>query len=159
MSNTSCERCNGTGKVFNKYHNKDIDCPSCQGLGYFEAYSDGLEQAICGQIIATRGKNKGKLKASYASPVWADFCQGKLPSIEDKVEMQRRCRAYYVWRMARFHGGVDMTMPMLAGLVVRGDPLLAKTLAESPLDLLADRFAKESFGSNMRAAKAWLNVL
>lgn len=97
MSNIPCERCNGTGKVFNKYHNKDIDCPQCQGLGYFEAYSDELEQAICGQIIASKGKNKGKLKAAYASPV--------------------------------------------------------------PLDLLADHLAKESFGSNMRAARAWLNVL
>ena len=31
-------------------------------------------------------------------------------------------RAYYVWRWARFHGGVDVTLPMVASTLLGSDP-------------------------------------
>lgn len=66
------------------------------------------------------------------------------PSTKDGYQA---ARAYYVWRMARFNGGIDMTMPMSADLVVRGDPFRAK------LDALADAVAKRAFGLDMSAAR------
>jgi hypothetical protein len=68
------------------------------------------------------------------------------PAYTESVDAQR---AYYVWRLAQFHGGVDMRMPMVAGMVVRGDPFL------DDLDALADETAKKFLGSNMRAAARW----
>ncbi len=44
-------------------------------------------------------------------------------------------REYYVWRLARFHGGRDVTMPILAMLRIEGDPF------KEDLDNLADEVA------------------
>ena len=62
--------------------------------------------------------------------------------------------AYYVWRMARFHGGVDVTMPIMASLFAPKDKVLLATL-----DTLADVIAKESFGTNMAAARRWRGLI
>ena len=53
-------------------------------------------------------------------------------------------RAYYVWRMARFHGGADMTMPVMAGMNASGEP------CKETLDKLADTMAREAFGTDLR---------
>ena len=58
-------------------------------------------------------------------------------------------RAYYVWRLARFHGGADVTMPICAGLEIAGDPWRAE------LDELADLVAKRVFGTDLVAAHRW----
>jgi hypothetical protein len=55
--------------------------------------------------------------------------------------------------MARFHGGADMTMPVCASMDVYGDPYRAE------LDAIADRVAKEIFGSDLRAARRWDSAL
>ena len=62
-------------------------------------------------------------------------------------------RAYYVWRMARFHGGVDVTMPMTAMSGVSGDAFLPE------LDKLADAVARRVFGTDMAAAHRWSGLL
>ncbi len=64
-------------------------------------------------------------------------------------------QAYYVWRLARFHGGADTTMPMLASLMMHG---AAKEEMDS-LDYLADKVAMEAFGTDMAAAHKWSGVL
>jgi hypothetical protein len=108
------------------------NCRSCEGSGAFAEFS---EDAIRKLIMAGQGKNKGKLRASMVSPLR-----------KDGVEKNR---AYYVWRMARFHGGVDVTMPMMAGFCVMGDPY------RDELDALADKVSKENFGSDLRGAMRW----
>lgn len=119
------------GKV---YPATERECSSCRGKGEFPAF----EQApILERILATKGKNKGKIRASMTAP-FGDKGDGFLES-----------RAYYVWRMARFHGGKDMTMPMSADLIVRGDP------SKNELDILSDKVAKEQFGSDLHAAARW----
>jgi hypothetical protein len=101
-------------------------------LGSFPAFDEGTIRA---RIVASKGKNKGKLRASMSSSdAWGD---------------QHEARAYYVWRLARFHGGKDCTMPVMADMVVRGDP------CKGELDKLADVIARESFGTDLGAALRW----
>ena len=57
--------------------------------------------------------------------------------------------AYYLWRMARFHGGADVTMPMGAMTDMRDHPWLPE------FDTLADLIAKRAFGTTMAAAHRW----
>lgn len=111
-------------------------CISCDGAG---AFAEVNEEAILSRIIATKGKNKGKLRASYTSPT--------------SKEGHDAARAYYVWRLARFHGGADVTLPITADMVVRGDPYKAD------LDVIADKVAETSFGSKYRAAARWGRAL
>lgn len=136
-----CTRCNGTKTISSPGYVmvqgeeypapvKLSQCPSCEGQG---TYPEINESKIRERIMATRGKNKGKLRASMTS------------CFSDRDE----ARAYYVWRLARFHGGKDMTMPMMADLALRGDPF------KKELDALADAVAKEAFGTDLAAAYRW----
>jgi len=113
----------------------DRKCYSCDGKGTFEAFDNA---AI---LTAIKGRKEGTIKSSmvsYAKPN------------EDKV-FHSRC--YYVWRLARFHGGVDMTMPVMASVFTQGDPFIAE------LDTLSDAVAQTCFGSNMKAAYRWGRAL
>jgi len=58
-------------------------------------------------------------------------------------------RAYYVWRMARFHGGADVTLPMTATFDVAGDPF------RTELDIIADAVAKRVFGTDLAGVHRW----
>ena len=58
-------------------------------------------------------------------------------------------RAYYVWRLARFHGGVDVTIPMVAMIRIEGDPYIRE------LDELAEETARRWCGSDLVAASRW----
>lgn len=62
-------------------------------------------------------------------------------------------RAYYVWRMARFHGGADVTMPIVAGMRIHNDPFY------KDLDLIADEVAKVVYGTDLAAAARWGKAL
>lgn len=139
METRNCTICDGQGKVFRQgfvadsgkvYPDRWDSCVSCKGEGSFLAPN---EAKILARITATQGKNKGKIRASMTS------------NFSDKEE----ARAYYVWRLARFHGGKDTTLPMMADLAVRGDPY------KTDLDNLADRVAKEQFGTDLAAAVRW----
>jgi hypothetical protein len=136
-----CERCNGTKTTTRKaftytdhrtgkqthYPDKTEPCYKCAGAGQFAAPD---ETAIFAKI---KGR-KGLRSARPAREAGSD-------------------RAYYVWRMARFHGGVDMTMPVMASLEIGGDPW------RKELDELADKAARQFLGSDMRAAMRWGRAL
>ena len=118
------------------YAASERKCYACNGEGIFPKVDvDGIRQLL----LASKGKNKGKLRAAMTSPVYTQ-------PINEK-------RAYYVWRLARFHGGKDPRMPMMADLTSRGDPF------KKDLDLMADAMAKESFGTDMAAAIRWGRAL
>lgn len=140
-----CKRCNGEKVTHSKgftaldgtvYPDRTSKCHSCDGVGEFPEVD---ESEIRKAITATKGKNKGKLRASMTSPLSKDGVSA--------------ARAYYVWRLARFHGGVDMTMPMMADLMIRGDSFRPE------LDKLADIVAKENFGTDLAAAFRWGRAL
>jgi hypothetical protein len=120
------------GKV---YPPSDRPCISCESRGDFPPLDDAASLAIIQRIVATKGKNKGHIRASMTAP-WRDGTVAE-------------ARAYYVWRLARFHGGKDMTMPMSADSVVRGDPF------KKELDALSDAVAKHCFGTDLAAARRW----
>jgi hypothetical protein len=134
-----CKVCKGEKVIHSKgftteggkvYPDTTRDCISCKGTGTFPEVN---QEKILTRIVAGQGKNKGKIRASMTS------------SFSDMEE----ARAYYVWRLARFHGGKDTTMPMMADLAVRGDPY------KGELDKLADQVAKDSFGTDLAAAARW----
>ena len=130
----NCNRCLGVGT--RDTFGKTETCNSCEGKGNFPEIDEAM---IRGLIIANQGKNKGRIRASMVSPLRKD---GMVKN-----------RAYYVWRMARFHGGVDVTMPIAASFCVMGDPY------QDELDVIADKVARENFGSDLAGAKRWGRAL
>jgi hypothetical protein len=79
--------------------------------------------------------------------------RSKAPSYCGKDYTLANVRAYYVWRLARFHGGEDVTMPIVATTLASGDPWIKE------LDALADAVAKRAFRTNMAAVYRWRGAL
>lgn len=131
----NCKRCDGSGQAKN-LQGKAENCYACEGKG---EYPEIDVDAILQLILASKGKNKGGLKSNMVSPGFKD---GVLKN-----------RAYYIWRMARFHGGVDITMPIMASMCARHDPY------KEQLDQLADQLALNLYGSHLSAAKRWGKAL
>lgn len=128
-----CENCKGKGireayTLSTGYVIQARDCVSCSGKGKFPEIN---ETAILDAILV-RPKN-GKARVRSAKP--------------------KDGRAAYVWRMARFHGGIDVHLPVMATFDISGDPY------EKELSLIADRVAKEYFGSDLRGAARWGKAL
>ncbi len=118
-----CTRCHGSGTQAD-YRDpaKTQPCFRCEGRGTFP----GLDvQAIAELISAGKGDAK-RFRKSWPS---------KLNPWRSKDVTVRR--AYYVWRLARFHGGADVTLPMTASTIIGGDPM------RSVLDQLSDIVAKK----------------
>lgn len=144
MTTLNCTKCDGAGQKHSDYANfnpltKQFTggmqrCHYCQGRGTFPALDVEATVSAC---FTTRGAKR--FRKSMTSP---------LPR-----ESAEAIRAYYVWRMARFHGGADVTMPMTAMLLIEGDPL-AKTL-----DAISDRVALAAFGTSNAAATRWGRAL
>lgn len=130
----NCTRCDGKCVIPDLLNTGGTrQCYSCNGQGTFPELQ---EQEIRSRILASQGKNKGKIRASMTS-TW-----GNMRGSEE-------ARAYYVWRLARFHGGKDMTMPVMADLMLRGDPF------KHELDKLSEVVAKEQFGTDLAGAVRW----
>jgi hypothetical protein len=136
-----CTRCKGEKATHSPgftslegvvYPPESRPCYCCDGRGDFPEVDT---PAILAGLIASKGKNKGKIRASMVSPL--------------RSEGITAARTYYVWRLARFHGGKDCTLPMTADMVVRGDPF------KKELDTLSEQVAKASFGTDMAAAVRW----
>lgn len=128
----TCKACKGTGitvyEAFTTdegrhYPRKERTCVWCDGKGYFEKPDF---RAI---LLAVKGRKGLKSKRP-----------------DDK-------RAYYVWRMARFNGGADVTLPMTASLGANYDPYTPD------LDRLADLVAKRVYGTDLAAANRWGRAL
>ncbi len=123
-----CRSCEGTGRS-----PLGRTCPYCEGRGRFPDFS---ADAILPRVLSRKGPNKGKLR-SQAPPkrgIWD-------------------VRAYYVWRMARFHGGADTRMPIMAGVLATGDPY------REELDALAEKIARQTFGTDKAAANRWRGLI
>lgn len=130
--NRVCTRCQGSGRRHTKgftalngdvYPDRTEKCYSCDGKGEFAPLD------IPALIGAIKGRNG---------------LRSKRPDSD---------RAYYVWRMARFHGGADVTMPVCAMTDIDGDPF------RPDLDRLADAVAKAAFGNHIAAACRWAPLL
>lgn len=138
----TCPRCNGTKTVHSQWAKDNgyegpegKPCPNCNATGEFP----GLDiTTLVEALFTSRGGTK-RFRKSFASA----------PGYKDRDA----ARAYYVWRLARFHGGADVTMPVTADLLLRQDPF------KPELDFISEQVAKRVFGTDMAAAYRWANAL
>ena len=118
-STMNCTRCNGAGLVDHwRRDGSKVTCTCCDGRGTFEA--PDLEQ-LC---IAIKGRKPGTLRSKRPDDA----------------------RAWFLWRMCRFHSGKDVTLPMTASLAVDGDPFVP-TLDAAARVIAQHLTGKDSIGS------------
>lgn len=138
-----CDRCEGKGTTFRQgftyenttYPDKHEQCLRCDGVGYF---STPDYRAIFEAVTTGRGMPEGRRRVrASADKKW------------DHYRDRNGGRTYYVWRLARFSGGKDVTMPMMAGIAIAGDPF------EPELSALSDMVAKYGFGTDRAGASRW----
>ncbi|MDE2621156.1 MAG: hypothetical protein KGL54_13415 [Sphingomonadales bacterium] len=97
----ACTGCAGTGRTATILGTPAV-CLDCYGAGRFAPVDLGdLRRRLTGRNGFRRSLSSG--------------------SAQDIAS----CRAYYVWRLVRFHGNIDPTMPFVAGLIARNDPFMA----------------------------------
>lgn len=142
-----CPRCKGKGQTDNEWiynhslgegHYGTGPCKACKATGKFvKPDFDAILNAITKTV---KGSDRRAFRASQ-------------PKAANKFANLEEGRAYYVWRMVRFHSGRDVTMPVVAMMVNDKDPYTKE------LDAMADAVAKQCFGTNMAAAYRWGNAL
>ena len=135
MDKINCSDCAGRGRRIS-WTKKTKQCWNCDGVGYFPTLESQFDDILKMLII---GKKKKRFRAS-AIP------------FEKRNNVLGR-RAYYIWRLTRYHGGQDVTMPIGAITFLGNDPERAK------LDKIADMFAKKVYGTDLAAAYRWKNAL
>jgi len=142
----NCKRCKGIGTceqwIWNKEtqqgHHGPGPCKECNATGKIgKPDFDKIFQMITKSV-------KGSDKRAFRTAK---------PKFENEHRNQEEGRAYFVWRMVRFHSGQDVTMPVVASMCVTYDPY------DKELDGMADAVAKHAFGTNMAGAYRWANAL
>jgi hypothetical protein len=144
MTMLNCTKCDGKGEAFSDFANYNQvtrefspgmkACIYCQGRGTFPELN---VEAVVSACFTTRGGKR--FRKSMTSPVGRASPEA--------------VRAYYVWRLARFHGGADVTMPITAMMLIDGDPMVKM------LDAISDRVALAAFGTSNAAATRWGRAL
>jgi len=129
----ACSRCSGSGCMLHEgftTEHKDYPtywekCCHCDGAGWFlaPAFSELVKKVV--------GRKPRTLRS-------------KRP--EDS-------RAYFIWRLARFHGGKDVCLPMVAEMEISGDPY------KDLLDEFSKLIAKACFGSSNVGAARWQQAM
>jgi hypothetical protein len=123
-----CQRCEGgviPARDIGDLHFKAKPCPYCDGVGTFTL-------PVTTDLVAkVRGRKPGTLRSRRPDDA----------------------RAYYVWRLARFHGGQDVTMPMQATFEVTGDPYVPF------LDVVAEEVAQAVYGTDMAGSLRWAHAM
>ena len=100
-----CKTCNGSGEVEHWRHDGTMKpCSDCNGRGHF--YATKLVEIL----TAIQGRKR----------VYSPLHKQEVNALRSKRPDD--ARANYVWRMARFHAGIDMSIPMMAAMDVSGDP-------------------------------------
>lgn len=129
-----CGRCNGTKiNVYEGftavdgtvYPRKEKPCLWCDGSGSFD------KPDIAALIAAIKGRKPGKLRSKRPDDA----------------------RAYFIWRMARFHTGDDVCLPMTAQLDVAGDPY------RELLELVAEQVAQRLTGHTSAGRARWRSAM
>jgi hypothetical protein len=122
-----CPRCNGTRKVYfsaiGDIPASEYPCHNCEEKGHFLPVD---VSSILSEIQGRKGLRSSRPESR---------------------------RAYYVWRLARFHGGADVTMPVTAMSFCGKDPFIKE------LDHMADCVARAAFGTDRAAAARWGGLL
>lgn len=124
-----CRSCDGNGRraVYGR-EGETRACYTCEGAGRLAALDE----------LAIRAAIRGRKGLRTAPP---------------EKRGVAGARAYYVWRLARFHGGVDVTMPVMASTLIHGDPFVRE------LEALAETIAREWLGTDLAGAVRWGSAL
>ena len=126
------------------------ECTSCKGSGRYhsDAFtgSDGkLWPAIDRDCYSCDGR--GTFEAPDVAAIWAAIKGRKPGTVRSKRPDDGR--AYFVWRMVRFHTGADVTLPMVASMEISGDPF------RDDLDRLAEIIAAKLTGHRSVGVTRW----
>jgi hypothetical protein len=125
-----------------------LPCKGCKGIGIKPALiSDGKVLIKEKQCFDCSGS--GTFSAPDLTEIIA-LIKGR-KGIRSRRPDDRR--AYYVWRLARFHGGQDMTMPVMAEMDSSSDPY------KDLLDLWAQAVAKHVYGSGTTGTERWQRAM
>lgn len=125
----ACDKCNGTGTEPERFIYDRLfparQCLTCDGAGKFSRpeFSD-LWPLI-------KGRKAGTVRS-------------KRPD---------NPRAYFLWRMIRFHTGADVTLPVTASWGISGDPY------QPLLDALAEAAAARLTGHKSAGVARWRSAL
>ena len=112
-----CARCQGSKLTIHEawtsmegkhYPRREQPCIWCDGVGHF------TKPDIPALVQAVKGRKPGKLRSKRPDDT----------------------RAYFIWRMARFHTGADVCLPMAAQMDIAADPY--KDLLEVAAEMLAE---------------------
>lgn len=135
-----------------------LPCTSCKGAGYRlkDGFSYDTEQGER-RSFPTHWKQCHCCNGAgwFHAPRPSDLIKqvtGRKPRTL-KSKRPDDARQYYVWRLARFHGGKDVCMPMGAEVEVSGDPY------RDVLDELARLIAKAYFGSGNVGTARWQQAM
>lgn len=123
-----CKRCKGSGIMPADEFSPERKCYACNGAGSFQPPD------VKALIEAIQPKRKGTRSC---------VCSHRP---EDD-------RAYFVWRLVRFHSGEDVTLPMTAFSAVIGDPF------EPVLDRVAELYAAKVRGHGSAGRARWRGAL
>jgi hypothetical protein len=120
-------------------------CRRCQGSGILKGITDST--------IGVNIPDKTCFYCSGTGTFNAPDLQEIMTLIKGRKGLRSRrpenVRAYYVWRLARFHGGVDVTLPVMAEMDIAGDPY------RNLLDTWAQQVAHHVYGSGTRGIDRW----
>lgn len=158
MDTRICTRCNGQGFRTESWDavGTSKPCYACDGQGHFPAVEVAPIRALV--INPKTGKTFSTSLNSKDGRKRADSL-GALAPVTPYGMLLRR-RAQYVWRIARWHAGVDGTGFNLGGAIMADMDLMGDPW-KPELDTLADLIADECYGrgANLRAARRWTQAL
>lgn len=140
------------------------ECGRCKGTGINKGYAYGIHSQPDRVCYVCNGKKvlpgfdplplvKGCFVLDKKTGEPRRWKRSAPSKVQHRSNGTDAARVYYVWRMARFHGGADVTMPMEAISVTSSDPCVPL------LDVLATSLARAVYGSDMAAAYRWGRLL
>ena len=138
----NCTRCNGEGTTIRKgfYEGKHVKggkyvCRSCKGARQFAPPHEEIIREIIVSCL-TR-----KLRSVFPSGDYNRFTD------------INAARAYYVWRLARWNGGVDKSIPAFADIALQGEPFRYE------LNAIGEKLAREFFGTDLEGNIVFAEVI
>jgi hypothetical protein len=127
-----CARCKGVGQCESPLPNEGMrECYACRGAGQFP---EPEWRRMVEEIRTRKGVRTKPPKDSFR-------------------DLYGR-RVYALWRFVRFHAGIDVTMPMMAGSMIGSDPWFEE------INALAEEFARRVLRVARSAGRArWQPLL
>jgi hypothetical protein len=129
-----CRKCNGSKLTIREeftsmdgkvYPRTEKPCIWCDGVGHF------TKPDLVELVAAVKGRKPGTLRSKRPDDT----------------------RAYFIWRMARFHTGADVTLPMTAQMDIAPDPY------RELLDFWAETVAERLSGHKSAGRARWRSAM